>query len=221
MIGLKGLVAGISSWIVLVLAAVFIIQLQCGRIDKLQRDKANLEADARADSLYAMALKDSLRSIGEYKPVPESIPVPIPYPIVIAPKPVLTPPDSGAAAQAYLVFYTKDQWEDWYRTSCAGVIEGRDSTIWENGVGASVYYKFFYGLATNELNRLLILPAGNWRPPPRPKEGFRGGLTWQISNKGDLSVGADITWRKWGPVARIDFLHDDKPTYWGGIRRNF
>jgi len=221
MISLRGLVAGISSWVAVVVAAVFVIQLQCGRIDKLQQEKANLGAQARADSIYAAALQDTLRGIGEYKRLAETVFTDTSNRIIIPPAPELAPANAEEAARPYRVFYNQGQWDNWYRQSCTGLIEGDTTVIWGNKAGARVMFKFYYGLSTNRLNRLLVVPAGDWRPPPKKKPGFAGGLEWQLSNKGDLSIGADITWRKWGPAARIDFLHDDQPTYWGGIRRNF
>lgn len=218
---MKNIISWLSTTAGILAVAVFIIQLQCGRIDKLQREKADLRAEARADSIYAAALQDTLKAIGEYKPVPETLFADTSHPIIIPPAPDLKPADSAEAARPYRVFYNRGQWDNWYKQNCTGLIEGDTSVIWGNGAGARVQFQFYYGLGTNRYNRLLVLPAGDWRPSPRKKPGFGGGLEWLVSNKGDLSIGGDITWRKWGPSARIDFLHSDKPTYWGGVRRNF
>jgi hypothetical protein len=212
----KSFLGSLGTVVVIMIIAAFIIQLQCGRINSLNQKNKDLAAEKLNAEKYAAALEETLKVVGNYKHVPESIPVPVPYPVPTKPESIYV--DSHGNHPFYC-FNTKAEYDKWYKDKCTGSISGSDSTLWDKKKGARVDYNFYYGIGTDSLNWMLILPCGDWMPKPA-KSGFVGGFDFVIKT-GAVSLSPDITWRDWGPKIRIDIYANKNPEFWFGIRKSF
>ena len=65
---LKSVLGSLGAIGGIILAAFLVIQLQCGRIDKLSQKNQELERQRSADSLYVEALKGIIMGIGDINP---------------------------------------------------------------------------------------------------------------------------------------------------------
>jgi hypothetical protein len=219
---MKAIISSISASVAILIAAFFVIQFQSGRIDALKNKNAELERDKYNADLLAEALGDTIKNYATYHPLPAAI-------IINAPEPKPNNPDgpikpevgsSRGYSEIYCYFPTKTQWDNWYRSHCTGVIEINASRMMDSRRGVKVIGQKYYGIGTDSLDELQILPSGDWSERIR-KEGFRGGITAMLSRHADFSATIDLTWRKWGPAARIDINHNRTSEIWGGLRRNF
>lgn len=202
----------------IIILAILVIQFQFSRNNKLKKEVQEMKNQIAFQQIVNDALKDTLKNVGEYEPLPETIKVEIPIPI---PTHIVdTPGTMDSESEPYVRFDDKAQWENWYREYCTGSIDFDTTKIWDNGKGARAQGRFYYGIGTDQYNWLLISPAGDWTIKQK-KEGFRGGIEWLISTSGDISIGADLTWRRWGPATRVDILKFSRGKFWIGLRRNF
>lgn len=203
----------------IIVIAFIVIQAQSGRINKLKEDNRELNNRIKFEETVNNALLDTIKFLGDHKPLPKSIRIEVPVPINI-PVPRFESDDTDSIDTPFVTFYDKFQWEEWYRDHCTGIIELDTTQIWGNGMGARAQGQFYYGIGVNRRNWLLITPAGNWSIKPK-REGFRGGIEWLVNADGDISIGADITWRKWGPTIKFDINEFSNIEGWLGVRRSF
>jgi hypothetical protein len=221
MFNIKSILKFVATPAGILVVAIIIIQLLYSRNNKLSNEVKELRNKIEFRQTVESALRDSIGNIGTYNPLPETIIVDIPVP-VFPPMVIETAGDTiqQKPDRPYVRFDFQEQWEKWYRDNCTGFIEFDTTQIWDNDKGARAQGQFYYGIDTDQRNWLLITPAGNWDHKPA-KEGFRGGIEWLLSTSGDISIGCDITWRKWGPAARIDILEFSNVRGWLGIRRSY
>jgi len=218
-INLRSILKFVATPAGIIVIAVVVIQLLYSRNNNLKSELDDLKSQIAFQETVKKALEDSLKVIADYSPIPDNIKidVPIPVPRPIENGSILSQADSNITP--YVKFDIKEQWERWYRDNCAGMIEFDTTQIWDNGKGARVQGRFYYGIGADQRNWLLVSPAGDWKIKQK-REGFRGGMEWLVSTGGDISIGADITWRKWGPAGRIDILEFSQAKVWFGIKRN-
>ncbi|OQX92010.1 MAG: hypothetical protein B6D58_05190 [candidate division Zixibacteria bacterium 4484_95] len=216
MLTLKNILKFVATPAGIIILAILIIQFQFSRNNKLKNEVQELKNQIAFQQIVNGALKDTLKNIGKYEPIPETVEVKIVIPGKI--DSIYIYEDSVGGY--YLRFDDKKHWDKWYREHCTGVIEFDTTKFWDNDKGARVQGKFYYGTGTGQHNWLLISPVGNWSLKTQ-KEGLRCGIEWLISTSGDISIGGDLTWRKWGPATRVDILEFSKARFWVGLRRNF
>jgi hypothetical protein len=208
---IKSVLKYLATPVGLILVGIIGFQFMMAKINHLQAENAGLKQKAASAELLAQARADTIRAIGQYLPLPETVQIKVRVPVIIHPPQT----DTGE------IRMTRADWDKYYRDNCTGLIRGRDSMIWTNGAGALADYGFYYGLGTNEYNWMTILPCGNWQQAAKlPKVGLSGGIEWHIT-PGAIRIGGDITWRsKWAPSIGLEIK--DKTTTWQfGVRRSF
>ena len=212
MFSLKGLLKYSATPAGVILIAVVVIQALLSGNAKLKKEMEQLHNEIITQRMLTAALKDSLKNIGDYHPLPETVKVTVPTPAVTE---TGTTPKEG---KPYAAFTSKTQWENWYRKHCTGIIEFDTTQLWENGQGARVQGRLCYGTGNSQDNYLLITPAGNWKYKP-PKTTLQAGIEILLNKRGEVSLGLDVTYKKWGPALRIDTRNTGTPKTWIGVRK--
>jgi len=188
-----------STPAVILVGAFIFIQILLGQKDNLKNEVDKLRYQIGFQETVKNALEDSIRVLADYEPIPDTFEIIIPVPTPEETKPDTALTDSTHTP--YVKFDFREQWESYYRENCAGIIEFKDSTIWDNGKGAIVEGRLYYPfIASDNRNWLLISPAGDWsysEPPKQKRLGFGifagSGVTGK--SKFDFMIGIGLNYQ--------------------------